>query len=74
MKRFREHNEKRNNELYAVASSLLSSGAVKQHKGIFLQRSSVDYFRGVNWHVAILSNEAKILKMIPTIIKDGDVS
>jgi len=36
MKRFNEHNKKRNDELYTVASTLLSTGSVKTHKGIFL--------------------------------------
>lgn len=73
MKRFEEHRAKRNNELYAVAEFIISTVCVKSHKGIFLQRSNVDYFRGVNWHVAVLTNSNRIMKMIPTIIADGDL-
>ena len=54
-----------------VIDFLINTVGIKTHKGILLQRSNVDYFRGVNFHVAILQHKAKIMAMIPTFIAEG---
>ena len=36
-----------------------------------MQRSNIDYFRGVHFHVAILQHKAHIMKMIPTFVEEG---
>ena len=38
-----------------------------------LQRSSVEFFRGVNFHIAVLQHGDKILKMIPSFVQDGSI-
>lgn len=50
---------------------LINKVGIKTHKGILLQRSNVAYFRGVDFHPAVLLNEKKILSMCPTLIEDG---
>ena len=52
---------------------LINKAGLKQHKGILMQRSSVEYFRGVNFHVNTLGHSEQILKMIPTILEDGKI-
>ena len=43
---------------------------LKTHKGILNQHSSVEFFRGVNFHLACLSHEKLIMKMLPSIVAD----
>jgi hypothetical protein len=47
--------------------------ALKTHKGILMQRSSIEYFRGVNFHIAVLQHGEKILKMLPSFVADGEI-
>jgi hypothetical protein len=47
---------------------------MKTHKSILMQRSSVEFFRGVNFHVAVLSHAEQIMKMIPTFVKEGSLT
>lgn len=51
----------------------MGSVGLKTHKGILMQRSSVDYFRGVNFHIAVLQHGEKILSMIPSLVADGEI-
>ena len=74
MKRFEEERKKRTTELGKVLSFLTGTVGLKMHKGLFQREKSLEYFRGVNFHVAVLSNKKEILKMIPTIIADGHVT
>jgi len=39
-----------------------------------LQRSSVEYIRGVNFHVAVLAHSDYIMKMIPSLVKDKQIT
>lgn len=48
---------------------LINSAGLKTHKGILGGRQNVDYFRGVNFHVAVLKHELDIMKMIPTFVE-----
>ena len=41
-------------ELTAVLSFLSGTVCMKSHKGILMGQRSCDYFRGVNFHVAVL--------------------
>ena len=61
-------------ELEKVCTKLFYDGAVKQHKSIFMQRSSCEFFRGVNFHPVVLQNGAEIMKMLPTLQKDGELT
>ena len=54
-----------------VMDFIINKAGIKTHKGILMQRSNIDYFRGVHFHIAVLQNEAHILKMIPTLVKEG---
>ena len=63
--------EEKEKEMSNVIDFLVNKVGVKTHKGILLQRSNVDYFRGVNFHVAVLQHKDKIMQMIPTFIKEG---
>ena len=74
MKRFEEAKKKRIGELRAVMSFITDKVCIKMHKGLFQREKSLEYFRGVNYHVAVLSNKKKILSMIPTFIEDGLVT
>lgn len=46
---------------------------MKQTQGIFNQHSTKQYFRGVDFHLAVLSHEKMIMNMIPSIVKDGQL-
>lgn len=50
---------------------LTGTVGLKMHKGLFMREKSLEYFRGVNFHVAVLSHKEHIIKMIPTFVKDG---
>jgi len=39
-----------------------------------MRKSHVEFFRGVNFHVAVLANSEKLLKLMPTLIKDGKIN
>jgi hypothetical protein len=47
---------------------------LKLHKGLFQREKSLEYFRGVNFHVAVLSHKKQILGMIPTFVSDGAIT
>ena len=53
---------------------LTGTVGLKLHKGLFQREKHLEYFRGVNFHVAVLSHREKVLQMIPTFIKDEQVS
>lgn len=55
----------------AKAMSFILNLGIKTHKGILLQRSNVDYFRGIHFHVAVLQHGDAILKLIPTLVEEG---
>lgn len=57
----------------AVIGFIINKVGVKTHKGLLMQRNNIDYFRGVHFHVAVLQNEAYIMKMIPTFVAEGIV-
>ena len=46
--------DKKAAELEKVSTKLFYDGAVKQHKSILMQRSSCEFFRGVNFHPIVL--------------------
>ena len=70
MARFEKLKEQRTKELYSVLMFVRDKVGIRMHKGIFNGRSSVEYFRGVNYHLAILQNKDHILKLIPSLKED----
>lgn len=74
MKRFEATRALKNKELAKVVNFLIDSVGLKTHKGILMQRSNIKYFRGVNFHIAVLQASSEILKMIPSLVKDGEVT
>jgi hypothetical protein len=54
MARFEATRIAKNKELAKALSFIIDKVGCKTHKGILLQRSSVTYFRGVNFHIAVL--------------------
>jgi translocation protein SEC62 len=56
-----------------VVDFLINTVGLKTHKAIMMQRSSVEFFRGVNFHIAVLQHGDKIMKMIPSFIEDGSI-
>lgn len=54
--------------------NFLIGGGMKTHKAILLQRSNAEFFRGVNFHIAVLQNADKIMKMIPSFVADGTLT
>jgi translocation protein SEC62 len=73
MKRYEATRLVKNGELAKALNFIIDKVGCKTHKGILLQRSSINYFRGVNFHVAVLQSGKEILKMIPSLIKDGEI-
>ena len=73
MERFEAQKAVKSKELDAVMDFLKDKYNLKTHKGILLQRSSVEYFRGVNFHVAVLRAQDHIIKLIPSFTKDGSI-
>ena len=39
-----------------------------------MQHSSVEYFRGVNFHLAVLSHEKLIMEKLPTFVADKSLT
>ena len=70
MQRFEEEKAIKNKELEAVVNFLMNQVGLKTHKGILNQHSSVEFFRGVNFHLACLSHEKLIMKMLPSFVED----
>lgn len=73
MKRFEEEKSKRKKELCAALNFLTGTVGLKIHKGLFMRKSHVEFFRGVNFHVAVLANSEKLLVLIPTFVKDEKI-
>ena len=73
MKKFEEAREKKNKELEKVLSFIMDTVGIKTTQGILLGRSSCQYFRGVNFHPAVLANGDHIMKMIPSFVEDGQI-
>jgi hypothetical protein len=73
MERFEKNREKKSKELEEVMGLLLSTANLKTHKGIVMQRSSCEYFRGVNFHLAVLQHGEAIMKMIPSFKEDKEI-
>lgn len=46
---------------------------MKTHNGILMRRSSIKYFRGVNFHVSVLQSAGEILKMLPSFVESGEL-
>lgn len=61
-------------ELDKVLDFLKDKVGLKTHRGILLQRSNVEYFRGVNFHIAVLQAQDHLLKLMPTMVKDGSIT
>jgi hypothetical protein len=74
MKRFEEGKVVKNKELAAVINFLMNQVGLKTHKGILNQHSSCEYFRGVNFHLAVLSHEKLIMKMLPSFVADKSIT
>ena len=74
MERFEAMKAVKSKEMEAVMDFLKDKYQLKTHRGILLQRQNVEYFRGVNFHVAVLHAQEHILKLIPTFIKDGSIT
>ena len=74
MKRFEEARKKRVAELRAVMSFITDKVGLKMHKGLFQREKNLEYFRGVNYHVAVLANKKKILSLIPTFVADKEIT
>jgi hypothetical protein len=53
---------------------LTGTVGLKLHKGLFQREKHLEYFRGVNFHVGVLSHREKVLQMIPSHIRDESVS
>ena len=70
MEQFEKEKALKNKELGAVVNFLMNQVGLKTHKGILNQHSSVEFFRGVNFHLACLSHEKLIMKMLPTFVAD----
>jgi hypothetical protein len=47
---------------------------LKTHKGILNQHSSVEFFRGVNFHLACLSHEKLIMKKLTSFVEDKSLT
>jgi len=47
---------------------------LKTHKGILNQNFSCEYFRGINFHLAVLSHEKLIMKMLPSFVEDKSIT
>lgn len=57
-----------------VINFLIGTANLKTHKAILMGRSNAEFFRGVNFHIAVLQNADKIMKMIPSFIADGTLT
>ena len=73
MKKFEEDRKKRVKELGNVLTFLTGQVGLKLHKGLFQREKHLEFFRGVNFHVGVLSHREKVLQMIPSFIKEGSV-
>ena len=71
MKRFEEARKKKVKELGNVLSYLTGTAGLKMHKALFQREKSLEYFRGINFHVMTLSHKEKLMKMIPSFVEDG---
>jgi len=47
---------------------------MKLHKGIYMQQRSIEYFRGIHFHVSVLQAAPQIMKMIPSFVEDGSIT
>ena len=74
MERFEATKEIKSKELDKVLDFLKDKVGLKTHRGILLQRSNVEYFRGVNFHIAVLQANKHLLKLMPTFVKDGSIT
>lgn len=74
MARFEATRVKKNQELAKALNFIIDKVGCKTHQGLLLQRSSIRYFRGVNFHVAVLEASREILKFIPSLVADGEVT
>lgn len=73
VKRFEEMRATKRKELGAVLSYLGGTVGLKSHKGILMGAKSCEYFRGVNFHIAVLSHGDAIMKMIPSLVNAGEI-
>lgn len=74
MKRYEEARKKRIGELTKVTDFLIGTVGLRTHKGLFQREKSLEYFRGVNFHVAVLAHKEKILAMVPTFKEEGIIN
>ena len=74
MKRYEEERKKRTAELGAVLTFLTGTVGLKTHKGLFQREKSLEYFRGVNFHVSVLSHKKHIMSLMPTLVADGAIT
>jgi hypothetical protein len=74
IRKFEEKKAVRNKELGNVVKFLMDQVGLKTHKGILNQHFSCEYFRGVNFHLAVLSHEKLIMKMLPSFVEDKSIT
>jgi translocation protein SEC62 len=72
-RRYEEVRLKKASELEKVIRFLLDTICVKQHQGILMGRQNCYYFRGVNFHLAVLQNAEHILKLIPSFVEEKQI-
>jgi len=60
--------------LAKVTTFLIDTLGMKQHQGILQGRQNCYYFRGVNFHLAVLQNAEHVLKMIPSFVEEKQIT
>ena len=73
-RRYEEVRQKKSAELNKVIRFILDTICIKQHQGILMGRQNCYYFRGVNFHLAILQNAEHVLKLIPSFVEEKQIT
>lgn len=73
MERFEKARAQKKKELFAVLSFLAGQKEFKSHKSILMGAKSCEYFRGVNFHLAVLSHAEHIMKLIPSFVEANEI-
>jgi hypothetical protein len=73
VERFEKARAQKRKELFAVMSYLTGTAGLKSHKSILMGSKSCEYFRGVNFHIAVLSHGQNIMKMIPSFVEANEI-
>ena len=61
--------KKKQEELFAVVNFLIAEN-LKVHKGVIDKMSSLEYFRGVNFHVLVMKKAKEIKELMPSWADD----